>query len=323
MIKRIIIFILLLYLIQMKLYTIDIKKYNPKKVVTLPQGNNNGQIGLNKKFIGGATGPMSLYIKNNGNFYVSDGINNRIVILDKNGKFISNIYNHGRYNLLGSYKIEIDNNDNIFILSSGYMKIDKNGEALFYIDFNKIDNNLFNKNNFFLINDYTIFYDSTNSLKIFNNKGEIVLKNLKNDLVNAINNKSLQKIDPNKTEKIKSFLSKNELIFNENKLLTKNFEQFKEYSYLKNSKIDFQNLSNISVGEFINYDNEYNSYWNGYEKYPNKIIIIFDNEGNIKHCFYNILIENILSIDQNGNCYTIIPDENNENITIWKYEKAW
>lgn len=95
-------------------------------------GEGNGQLGVEgSEFY---IGPNGLSLDNDDNIYVSDTINNRIQIFDKNGRFLKKITNedvNGVFTQL--MDIKIDSDGNIYVTDAGsyyILKLNKNGEVV-------------------------------------------------------------------------------------------------------------------------------------------------------------------------------------------------
>jgi len=92
-------------------------------------GNGDGQIGA-----GDHSGPEDLAVDQQGNVYVADRVNNRIVKFDTNGDFLATIGTPGSQGqglMSGPSDVSVDQQGNIYVLEANFLqKFDSNGEFL-------------------------------------------------------------------------------------------------------------------------------------------------------------------------------------------------
>jgi len=90
-------------------------KYIYKEVASINWGSNNGQLGFTKNNPQGLpVMPSSFTVDSNGNIYISDVVNKRVVIIDKEGKFVKNIKEPSMERASLSY-IGVDGGNNIYV----------------------------------------------------------------------------------------------------------------------------------------------------------------------------------------------------------------
>jgi hypothetical protein len=325
-------------------YCDDINYYEQIKIRSIEIGKDNGKIGLNFKPVGPQS-PYTFSIGKNNWIYVPDAVNYRINVYDLNLNYISEIVvTDKQYNwIYNAYKINIDMNQDLIIFypDKGLIKINKAGNFIFEIDKGILPVSVIGSKEFFLIDNYILYYDDSkeNKITFINPSGNILTLNETTKFVKELEEKGTKKFVSNSPwDKVKEIIEKEKVIVNDDKLLTTVFmEHRKFYHELSGNKYISRNgdeqkiydkididLSKFKNFIFIGFDSENNSYWR--VKLPGKykhVIIICSTYGAILDCFdTNLKIEYVYTaISPAGDIYFM--DFNKEGTHFYKIERRW
>lgn len=115
-----------IYVILQRIHNHYVEKYSPdgKLLATWAKpGVNDGQIGADPQ-----GGPAQIAVDAEGNSYLSDTLNNRLVKYDPNGKFLYNLTGDGKQKLVQPVDVAVDSKGNVYTISLQTLwKFDKAG----------------------------------------------------------------------------------------------------------------------------------------------------------------------------------------------------
>jgi DNA-binding beta-propeller fold protein YncE len=121
-----------IYVVNHRTHDHQIQKFDSNGKLLAEWGSNgsgDGQIGA-----GGQSGPEDLAVDQQGNVYVADRVNNRIVKFDTNGNFLATIGtpgSQGQGQMSGPSDVSVDQQGNIYVLEANFLqKFDANGDFL-------------------------------------------------------------------------------------------------------------------------------------------------------------------------------------------------
>ena len=276
----------------------------------------------------GFVGPQTFAIDSSGKFYISDVINCRINIYDKDFSFLRHIDNSNiKEQLYFTYKINVNSQSDIIIYSDGYglLKIDKDGKLLFYKKNSELPSNIVGGYDFFKLDNIVLLYDKDNNkIKMIDDTGKIIT------LKQYLDNKNETPTDKTRSDNI---LVKEGIVLFDNKILSDLLNDHlnekiqmtidsTSVKYTRNS-YQIEDLSRYEPASFIGFDDEGNSYWNSRidRDRTKKVILILANSGKVLDCFYNKIIQSIISISPNGDVYFL--DYNNRGAKLYKTSRNW
>ena len=330
-----------------------------ESVLELSYGNKQQQVGIDDSPIGYGSITCIAFDKNN-YLYISDNINNRILVFNDKLKFSKEIKSNNRY-LASTGRILIDDDLNIwgFSSSSGF-KIDNNGKVLVEGKDELLPYHVGTWDTVNLYNNKLIGkVEYKKKLFAINEKGkEADLTVLENERDNRINDlaisrsisqeklnvvKKLNDKVKAKSDKIKSFIDEKGRLYatddNEFAEYAKIQREVKKENNTSRSKVEFKDepfslkhyngIKGKYIGLFVGIDNTLNTYWNSYD---DKSIKVFDKYGQLlKEIIFKDLYDKssiaspfqyIFNIDQKGNIYYAWM-HSDVGFRLYQYKRTW
>lgn len=325
--KRIIVLLIILFSI-FTVYANEIINYDYEVVGLINLGIKDGELGKDEKEIMGITPaiPGPLFISNSKKLYIFDEYNNRINVYDISLNYLYKIdlnYEKIGIDIFKIYNIKFDEKENLYLITAGI-----EGREFVFIDNNKNvtkipipkSKEVYSRFNFFPLQN-RILYSTKNDIKYFdflNTRSNINIDKFyygteKNrNIINEVNRNELV-----------SFLQKNKIILNGNRLLTTNNTIWlKYYEFLDNNTAITKKIiinKKISMESFLGFDDSDNVYWRGPVE-NTTCIIVYNILGEIIGCFKS-LKGGIPAIAPNGDIYSM--ETTDEKVTVYKITRRW
>jgi len=330
--------LLIFFFIQIiRINTQDFIEYNMVLVKTFPKGSNKGELQLNSKLPQG--GPTAMNFDQDGNLYIIDLLNRRLLKFDNNFKQIDDIKD---IHAISAKKLIITADNDVIGFNNKVFTVDSlSGQKKIKIDLNisnlndKIDDNpnfIYNDNLVFLYlknGDIVSIADPNNDAKkntekIMNKKEtKKYLEDREKSLLLSIF--KLNKDDPN--VKDNNFIIINgELQNHDYKDFYKFHKKIRQEKELKckilNNKLEkFTDayLEKLMEMKYIGKDKNGNVYW---QLFSSKILI-FNNNGDIIDAFKYDYLKSYISpaVHPNGDIYFLNYDD--KNTYLYKINRIW
>lgn len=325
--------ILVLLLIFTNIVSYSINKYEIIKIKTIKNGDGIGELLYIEGDMGLGGYPRAITIAENNKVYVCDGGNNRINIYDINFNYSEQIKikDDEEYDISDSYKILVDEYENIIRTYSDILKTDKKGNILFQLNPSEINSDY---NSYFVYEDYLIYYDKKYIYHFINNDGNILDKEKENKILDAMKTKykGTLRDDPGLQDKLDEYIYDNNLILMGDRLLSKSKSKYKKYFNFIRENIKDRvikdkitvNLNIILLYNLLGFDKYDNSYWMGAKSSTEAdefIIVVFSKYGEVLDCFYIDYDFGYPDVSPDGDLYNYSCSENGH--TVYKIKNVW
>jgi len=285
-------------------------------------------------------GPMVFCISKENLVYVIDSLPKRIMVYDLKFNFIKELtgyFTKLKKNIYFAEAMEIDKNENLILVKreNGLIKINQEGEEVFFIEKNKLPESVFYKDNFYPIDDNILFYDKNNKIKSINKEGKIIDEIKTKEIIDKTKNK--KNIEDETMKEIANYAEENNFLCFDEKILLSDFNKFKKIKDKIKQNEDKSNLikkeleidwANLDSTRHIGFDEDKNNYWisslrNEQLKW---IIIVFSKKGELLDCFYSLT--GFASVAPSGDVYimdsvNILRDPNYKGVTFYKISRQW
>jgi hypothetical protein len=297
------------------IFSIDFNNYPFVKVQTIQSGQDKEMIGWEPSVAGGFSGPKCFVLSHSGYVYIPDRVNTRLIILDSGFHFFREVKEKINPELQFTLAMKLDQNENIIYYSnaSGLVKIDKDGNRIFFIKDSELPRQVKQYRNFFPIGDKVFVYNDEGEAICYNasgavQNGDITQQYLSNYTIDEQKKQSTQRLAytiPSAKQKVMDELrnDKRHIIMND-RYYTTNFsanqdyftkiKDIKEFITKQQSVTRSNNLSTISAKDnfgnyLLGYDDDHNGYWRGDRTNENGsvdyAIIIYSRYGEILDVF--------------------------------------
>jgi hypothetical protein len=356
--KRSIIFIIYFIFFICFSFSQDFKEYEYTLVKKISLGNEIGEFGVQEGTLYGVTprtfrGPSAFCFDEAMNIYIVDDFDERLVELDTSLNFVRQIK---PFTITDLSSIEIDSEGN-FLCNYGdtaLIKLNNNGETLFFIDLltSKYKNEI-RRDKFIILDNLVIVYLRDGKVISIKNPGPDSKENNNKILDNLATSKEIENISNTRavqSEKLKMTkytpsemvlnarpgkkidASKSYMLFKGNKLLTKNFETFyynaldtalaKSMQITQSQNIKNEIEKNMMFARYIGKDIDGNVYWYMAAKIlvfssNNVLIDAFTMKGETENGFGG----GIPVIAPSGDVYTLF--YNDTGVYLYKIKRVW
>jgi hypothetical protein len=343
--KKAICIIIILILSSLQIYSDEIKGYKAEMVKFFDTADRSKEAVGFSKFNNGIAGcgPNCFTISNEDIIYVCDPCNYRIAKYDINFNYLGEIKTR---NSILADRIKISNNSDIYFMCRGseMVKMDSAGNDSYKMYATQISSQVFINDNFFPIDNYLFFYDSTNKLRLIDKKGKIEDSDQTKTILQQVLTSRSRKNFENTTNgaNINNYIEEKGLLCIDNKVLHPDFSIYEKYNQFKKAlamgkstetaiEIDLSSLQLHSY-LFIGYDKDNNSYWSSLKtiKLPDtnkkeyeNIIIVFNNFGNIININKNTISHNNVSVSSAGDLYFMIEGVRVGGVAFYKITRRW
>jgi len=328
--------ILFLIVIQYVMVAEKYHTYNLELVATLPVGEEEGMIRIDVSSL--EPGPTAFAFDREGNIYISDVLNRKLIKYDKNGKFIKEFPKTFSSN---AQQLFINENGDIityFESSFGFACEDSNGNKKFVIDLTSFLNEKERSYKFNLI-----YQNNTAYIKLRDGK-YIAIKNpeidSKKNKEKLMSHEMLLKSQTSNNGQNQSIVNGKQITIDEKdrlimdgELLDRDYDSFIGFHKEKKKNIKDSNRNIIDkkkidlpfdVSEsrsmtYIGTDKDKNVYWRG----TARLLFIFDKEGELLDVFkYDDKKSYVIpTIDYDGNIYTMNYDD--KGVYIYRIKRVW
>ena len=266
--------ILVLIIVTINLAILNSQQW--ESVLELSFGNKQQQVGIDEGPLGFGSITCIVFDKNN-YMYISDNINNRILVFNEKLKFSKEIKNNNRY-LASTGRILIDDDLNIWGFSSGYgFKIDNNGNVLvekkrqllpFHSETwrdiglynNKIIGSLKYEKKLVLLDENGKEFDVE---KVEKHRDNLLAEQRHNNLSRSNTDIDISNIKDNVKKKMVSFIDENGKLFSVNK------KEYTEYAKILRTEARDKKLTDSRSNSEIKFTDE-------------PFVFYRDNNGNVK-----------------------------------------
>jgi hypothetical protein len=323
----------------LNLYCDQVNNYSLELIKTFGVGNNENTLGYastRERGPGDEPGPSAYNFYNN-NLYVMDSWNSCIKKFDKNFNLLENFNNLDLYQ---PWKIEVDNFENFNVLySSGIIKIDKNGNKIFYIDFKRRGYEIKADPLKSIIMDNIIYiFMNDGSLKYIKDPGLDAKANAKKikdiselNLNDSSDNASTRVMSSSDTSEVKI---ENGVIIKDSELFIRDFEKYLHYKQTHRTAPETRTMQTVKsntsrdvneflkpgfINTYLGKDQDGNVYWDA-----NSIVLVLNPDGVMIDAFtvdQNKVDVRFPAIHPSGDVYFMGYDP--EGVYLYKVKRVW
>lgn len=315
----------------------QIADYKSVPIGTLPIGSGEGQVGYNKSFGegGGFSGPTNYAFSPEGDLYISDYINSRIDVFNRDFHFVKNVIvdEFGKYPIINRLEVNRFGEIIAIIDLGGIFVLDIDGNILFRKRQNELPRTVTKAYNIFFYADGILYFDDLSKYHILDKTGgELSNTNKTRQWAAMVSQIETQfKFDKDATVSIISALRAADVVWDNGRLLTTDFtKQMKLWDQFRNlpiSKISGKNtaiLDKVSEVIFLGFDAGANSYWVCFEKgrFNSRFVLIMSPLGKVVEYFTSDMLKyGMPVVAPNGDIYFMFAEK--EGVSINRIKRVW
>ena len=312
--------------------------YHAKAVIVLSTGTDEGQVGYRKSYGegGGFAGPTDYAFSPESNLYVSDHINSRIDVFDRDFRFVRSIHvkDFGDYPVINRLEVNSAGEMLAVVDLEGLYLLDKDGEVLFTMKQGGLSAAVIKRYDAFFYGEGILYSDDSLNYHILGKDGSELTQVSKaarwDSMVDEIG--KLYKSDKEAVASMVDTLRTSGIVWDGGRLLTTDFaRQRKLWGQLRNLAIssrtmgkDVKILDTVSDATFLGFNTSANSYWLCFEKarFNYRFILIMSPLGDVRDYFTSDILSRARPvIAPNGDVYFMIAGE--DGVSVSKIERVW
>lgn len=232
MLKNIFVLILVLHSV-FRIYGQEINTYDQMKVGEIKTGKSDEQLGFDSRFlnIDAHTGPSFMSIDEKGFFYIVDDINHRINLYNDKLNHVKSLKSLLKYKIYHADALRISDGIVAFLVKSKFLgRMLLNGDVEFTIKKKDLSLQVRTNSNFFLFNEFILYYD-------YDTEENIFLIDAKGSLLNSIDKENILK---------KSFAVEKKKFEEHNKIFVDAY-----FSFVQSKKIVIHNQKMLTTDIYI------------------------------------------------------------------------